>query len=130
MKKAKVDFVEIVPDRELKKREKDVTEAVKRFYPRCGPVKLYRTADGRVGFQMQIDVAAGERGKLDEVYRAVMKTLGERRGRHPGAKTIQTKLHLPEPVYSLLKKIAENSGSTMSNVVAESLRARFQILGK
>ena len=79
---------------------------------------------------MQVAVAAGERKKLDEVYRAVMRVLGEKRGRRRGVKTIQTKLHLPEPIYSVLKRVAEDSGSTMSNVVAESLRAKFQASGR
>ena len=41
-------------------------------------------------------------------------------------KTVQTKLHLPEPVYSALKKAASDSHSTMSSVATESLLARFQ----
>ena len=130
MKRTRVDFVELVPDSELRKKQREVTKVVKGFFPRCGPVKLYRTADGRTGFQMQVAVAAGERKKLDEVYRAVMRVLGEKRGRHRGVKTIQTKLHLPEPIYSVLKRVAEDSGSTMSNVVAESLRAKFQASGR
>ena len=126
MKRTRVDFVELVPNSELRKRQREVTKVVKGFFPRCGAVKLYRTADGRIGFQMQVAVAAGERKKLDEVYRAVMRVLGEKRGRHRGVKTIQTKLHLSEPIYSVLKRVAEDSGSTMSNVVAESLRAKFR----
>ena len=130
MKRTRVDFVELVPDSELRKKQREVTKVVNGFFPRCGPVKLYRTADGRIGFQMQVAVAAGERKKLDEVYRAVMRVLGEKRGRHRGVKTIQTKLHLPEPIYSVLKRVAEDSGSTMSNVVAESLRAKFHVSGR
>jgi len=126
MHKTKVDFVEIVYDAELQKKEKQATEAVRRFYPDSGPVKLSRTADGRIGLQMQIAVAPGERKRLDEVYRAVMRVLGEKRGRRPGLKTVQTKLRLPEPVYSALKKAASDSHSTMSSIAAESLLARFQ----
>ena len=126
MNKTKVDFVEIVSDDELQKKEKQATEAVRRFYPDCGPVKLSRTTDGRIGLQMQIAVAPGERKRLDEVYRAVMRVLGEKRGRRAGIKTVQTKLHLPEPVYSALKKAASDSHSTMSRVATESLLARFQ----
>lgn len=130
MKKTRVSFVEVVPDSRLRMKEKDVTKVVRRFYPHCGPVKLYRTANGRIGFQVQISVAAGERQKLNEVYRAVMSRLGEKRGRRLGVKTVQTKLHLPEPIYAVLKKVARESGSTMSNVVTESLRAKFQVSRK
>ena len=126
MNKTKVDFVEIVCDAELQKKEKQATEAVSRFYPDSGPVKLYRTTDGRIGFQMQIAVAPGERKRLEEVYRAVMRVLGERRGRRAGIETVQTKLRLPKPVYSALKKAASDSHSTMSSIATESLLARFQ----
>ena len=126
MKKTRVNFVEIVSDAELQKKQKQVTEVVKRHYADSGPVKLYRTADGRIGLQMQFAVGPGERRRLDEIYRAVMRVLGERRGRRAGLKTVQAKLHLPEPVYSALKKAASDSHSTMSRVATESLLARFQ----
>ena len=122
----KLDFVEIVSDTELKRKEKEVREVVRRFYPECGPVKLYRTADGRIGFQMQITLTAGDRKRLDELYRAIMKLLGEKRGRPRGIETVQTKLHLPKSIYSALKKAAEDSHATMSSVVTESLLAQFQ----
>jgi hypothetical protein len=124
-KKISVNFVEMVKDVELSKKEKAATEAIRRFYPDAGPVKLYRTANGRVGFQMQIRVAASDGQRLERAYRAVMKILGERRGRRPGRKTVQTKLHLPEAVYARLKKAAASSHSTMSKVVAEALSARL-----
>lgn len=121
----RTDFIEVVPDVELRKKEKQVAEVVRGFYPECGPVKLYRTADGRVGFQMQVTLTPQNRKQLDKVYRAVTKCLGEKRGRPIGVETVQTKLHLPKPVYSALKKAAEDSNETMSNVVAESLLAQF-----
>lgn len=121
----KTDFIEVVPDPELRKKEKQVTEVVRRFYPECGPVKLYRTSDGRVGFQMQLTLTAVNRKQVDKVYSAVMKCLGEKRGRPAGVETVQTKLLLPRPVYSALKKAAEESDETMSSVVTESLLAQF-----
>ncbi len=126
MKKSTVNFIEIVPDPELEKLEKKATEAVRRFYPDSASVKLYRTAAGKVGCQMQVAIVPGERKRLHETYRAVMKALGEKRGRRAGMKTVQTKLRLPAPVYSALKKAAADSGATMSSVVADSLLARFQ----
>jgi len=123
--KTKTDFIEVVSDIELRKKEKQVTEAVRGFYPECGPVKLYRTADGRVGFRMQVTLTPENRKQVDKVYRAVTRCLGEKRGRPIGAETVQTKLHLLKPVYSALKKAAEDSGETMSCVVTESLLAQF-----
>src|SRR5262245_32582886 len=125
MKKPRVDFIEIVPDAELEEREKEVTEALRKHYPQSGQVKLYRTSDGRVGFQMQVSVMAGDLERLQQAYRAVMKVLGEKRGRPIGNRTVQTKLHLPKPVYSALKKMAKESSSTMSNVVTSSLLAKM-----
>ena len=124
-KKIRVDFIEIVKDREIQKKEKEATQAIGRFYPDSGPVKLYRTSDGRVGFQTQIAVTAGDRQRLEKAYRAVMKVLGETRGRPAGVKTVQTKLRLPEPVYARLRKAAASSHSTMSRVVADALSARL-----
>ena len=119
MEKTRVDIIEIVHDPGLQKKEKKATEAVRRLYPQCGPVRLYRTSDGRLGFQMQLAVAAGERKLLHGVYRAIMRVLGERRGRRPGVKTVQTKLRLPESVYFALKKAAMGSHATISRVVAD-----------
>src|SRR5947209_5079554 len=121
MKNSKVKFIEIVGDDQLKKKQEDVTKAVNELYPGCGPVKLYRTAEGQIGFQLRLAVAPGDKKRLDQLYTTVMKALGERRGRPAGVKTVQTKLWLPEPVYEDLKRAAEESHSTMSKVVAESL---------
>jgi len=121
----RTDFVEVVPDAKLRKKEKEVTDIVRRFYPDCGLVRLYRTAGGRVGFQMQLTLTPENRKQLDEVYRAVTRCLGEKRGRPRGVKTVQTKLHLPKPIYSALRKAAEDSHETMSSLVAESLVARL-----
>ena len=126
MKKSSVNFIEVVHDPDLEKLEKKATRVVRRFYPDSSPVKLYRTTDGEVGCQIQIAVARGEHKRLQEAYRAVMKVLGERRGRRAGVKTVQTKLRLPEPVYHALKKAAADSGTTMSSLVADSLTATFQ----
>ncbi len=123
--KIKTDFIEVISDPELRKKERQVAEIVRGFYPECGPVKLYRTTDGRVGFQMQVTLTAGNRKQVDKVYSAVMKCLGEKRGRPVGVETVQTKLLLPKPVYSALKKAAAESGETMSSVVTVSLLAQF-----
>lgn len=125
MKKPIVHVIEIVQDASLKKLQGKATEAVRRFYPDATPVKLYRTADGRIGCQMQVTVAPGERQRWNEAYQAVMRVLGEKRGRPRGVKTVQTKLRLPEPVYSALKKTAAETHSTMSSVVVDSLLARL-----
>lgn len=122
----RTEVIEIVSDPQLKKREREITEIIRGFYPGSGPVKLYRTADGRIGFQIQLTLTRENRKEVDRVYRAVLKYLGEKRGRPGGIETIQTKLRLPKPVYAALKKAAENSHETMSNVVAESLLAQFR----
>lgn len=126
MRNRKVTFVEIVSDPELKAREEEVTEAVNELYPGCGPVKLYRTADGQVGFELRVAITAGDKKRLDQLYSTVMKALGQRRGRPSGVKTVQTKLRLPEPVYEDLKKAADESHRSMSHIVAECLVARLR----
>lgn len=119
MAKTKVHVIEIIKDKQLRAKEALATQAVRRFYPDAGPVKLYRTVDGSAGFQLDIAVTAGDRKRLDDAYRAVMKVLGEKRGRPQGVKTVQTKLYLPEPIYLTLKRAAAASNATMSGLVAE-----------
>ena len=126
MAKTKVDFIEVVDSPDLKKKEAEATAAVKRICRTCGRVKLYRTKDGRIGFQLRLGLAAGERKVFDEVYRAVMGVLGVKRGRRPGVKTVQTKLRLPEPVYLALKNEAARSKASLSAVVSELARRELQ----
>jgi hypothetical protein len=126
MRTPKVTFVEIVSDPELKAREAKVSKAINELYPGCGPVRLYRTADGQIGFELRVAIAAGDKKRLDQLYSTVMKVLGQKRGRPPGVKTVQTKLRLPEPVYEDLKQAADESQQSMSHVVAECLVARLR----
>lgn len=126
MKNRKVTFVEIVSDPELKAREAEVSKAINELYPGCGPVKLYRTADGQVGLELRVAITAGDKKRLDQLYSTVMKALGRRRGRPVGVKTVQTKLRLPEPVYEDLKKAADESHQSMSQIVAECLVAKLR----
>lgn len=125
MSKPKVTLVEVVPDPELKKKQKAATQAVEKVFPNCGPVALYRTADGKIGFQMNVSLTAGHRKRLDEAYRAVMKVVGVKRGRPAGHRTVQTKLLLPEPVYAALRREAKRSNVTMSRLASETLRAHL-----
>lgn len=126
MAKVRVKIIEVVRDKKLAKREREVTKKVRRLFPECGPIRLYRTADGNVGFQANVAVTMGDRKRLDQLYRAVMRAVGSKRGRPVGAKTVQTKLHLPKSVYVGLKRLAEESQTTMSAVVADSLAARLE----
>ena len=120
MPKANVHVIEVVDDAQLRKKEAKASQALKRFFPNAGRLRLYRTAEGRIGVQVDLTVTSGDRKRLDDAYRAIMKVLGERRGRPPGGvKTVQTKLLLPEPAYRALKRAAAASNSTMSRLVAE-----------
>ncbi len=124
--KTQVHVIEVRRDADLLKKQKAAIRVLRRFFPNCDSVELYSTPDGRLGFQAKLALTAGDRERLDEAYRAVMKVLGENRGRPKGPKTVQTKLRLPEPVYTALKKAARHSNATMSEVVAESLMARLR----
>ena len=125
MRKTKVHVIEVVEDPELRKKEAKASGAVRRFLPNAGPLRLYRTAEGRIGVQLDLTLTPGDRQRLDNAYGAIMKVLGERRGRPRGVKTVQTKLLLPEPAYRALKRAAAASNSTMSGLVAQ-LAARLE----
>lgn len=114
-----VHTIEIVRDEELKAKEGQATTTFQKFFPQAPPLKLYRTADGRVGFQVALAVAPGDRKHLNDAYAAVMKVLGERRGRPRGSRKVQAKLRLSEDVYKALKETADKSHKSLSNVVEE-----------
>jgi hypothetical protein len=114
-----VHTIEVVRDEELKAKEKQATTTFRKFFPQAPPLKLYRTADGRVGFQVALAVAPGDRKLLNDAYAAVMKVLGERRGRPRGSRKVQAKLRLNEDVYKALKATADKSHKSLSNVVEE-----------
>jgi len=117
MPKTKVHVIEVVKDAELRDKEARASRTIRRFFPNAGPVRLYRTADGRIGIQVDLSLTPGDRKRLDDAYGALMKVLGERRGRPRGAKKVQMKLLLPERAYRALKHAAAASNSTMSGLV-------------
>ena len=123
----KVQFVEVVKDERLRKRETEATTVFRRFFPKAPRLKLYRTADGRVGFQAQVALASGDRGRLEEAYAAVMRVLGERRGRPARERKVQAKLRLTANVYKALKKAAKEERTTVSGLV-EDLAHRAHIV--
>ena len=87
MRKTKVHVVEVVPDADLRKKEAKARAVLKRFFPNAGPARLYRTAEGRVGCQLDLTVTAGDRKRLHQAYKAIMDAVGEKirrtRGRSP-----------------------------------------------
>jgi len=119
MGKTNVHVIEIVTDAELRKKEAKATRILKQFFPDAGGLRLYRTADGQIGIQIDLDLKPGDRQRLDKVYDEIMKILGGKRGRPRGVKKVQTKLMLPEPAYRSLKRAAAEANSTMSDLVAE-----------
>lgn len=116
---SKVDVVEVVVDQELRQRTRAATAAFRRFFPDAPELKLYRTSDGRLGFQTKLALAAGDRGRFEKAYRAVMKVLGATRGRPTGTRKVQAKLRLREPVYRKLRMAAKRSRRTVSDLVEE-----------
>lgn len=118
-RKTTVHVIEIARGEELRNKEAKASEVMKRFFPDAGPVRLYRTTEGRIGCQLDLTITAGDRKRLDEAYQAIMKALGEARGRPRGVKKVQTKLMLPEPTYRALKRAAAASRATMSSLVTQ-----------
>ncbi len=90
MRKTKVHTIEVVKDAELRKKEAKARAVVKRFFPNAGPVRLYRTAQGRIGCQLDLTITAVDRMRLDQAYEAMMDAVGEGSRRRRGTKTVQT----------------------------------------
>jgi hypothetical protein len=118
-RKKGVDIIEVVKDDDLKMKEEQATATFRRFFPHAPSVKLYRTADGRTGFQVSLTLGTGERKLLNDAYAAVMKVLGEKRGRPAGRRKVQAKLRLHEDVYKALKETADRSHKTLSSLVED-----------
>lgn len=123
--KTRVEVIEIEPDATLQKKEAIATRTLRRFFPKSGPVRLYRTADGKVGFEAKLALVSGDRKRLDEAYRELMKAIGEHRGRPRGPETVQAKLRLRADVYKKLKQVAKARNTTMSEIVTESVLANI-----
>lgn len=116
---SKVNMVEVVVDDELRHKTRAATAAFRRFFADAPELKLYRTTDGRLGFQAQLALAPGDRARFEKAYRAVMKVLGATRGRPAGTRKVQAKLRLREPVYRKLRMAAKRSRKTVSDLVEE-----------
>ena len=123
MKRVNVDVIEVteapVP------ADAKVQAIVRKHYPEAGPVRIYRTTDGRIGVIGNIPVVPGDRARMNGLFRDLNRALGERRGRPRGEPTVQTKLNLPKRVYRALKTAAKKSGSSMSRLVADYVRANL-----
>ncbi len=116
---SKVDVVEVVVDDELRQKTRAATAAFRRFFADAPELKLYRTADGRLGFQAQFALVPGDGARFEKAYRAVMKVLGATRGRPAGTRKVRAKLRLREPVYRKLRMAAKRSRWTVSDLVEE-----------
>jgi hypothetical protein len=116
---SKVSVIEVVMDNELRQKARAATAAFRRFFADAPELKLYRTGDGRIGFQAQLALAPGDRARFEKAYRAVMKVLGATRGRPAGTRKVQAKLRLREPVYRKLRMEAKRSRRTVSDLVEE-----------
>lgn len=125
---AGVHTIEIVHDEELRAKEEEATKAFRKFFPQAPSLKLYRASDGRIGFQVAIALSPGDRKLFNDAYAAVMKILGEKRGRPRGTKKVQAKLRLNEDVYKALKATADKSHKSVSSVV-EELAYQARIVG-
>src|SRR3990172_5417236 len=97
--KPRIHVIEVVKDKELRARQAQATAVFRRFYPGAPPLRLFRTRDGRLGFQAQVSIAPGQRELSNLAYAQVMRVLGEKRGRSAGERKVQAKLRLRAPVY-------------------------------
>ncbi len=123
MKFKGVEFIEVAPG--TTRRDRAAERIVQKYFPDCGPVTVYRTTDGQLGFQANIPIIPGDKSRIEKMYTELNRALGERRGRPRGEPTVQTKLNLPAKIYNALKAAARKSGSSMSRLVADYVRANL-----
>jgi len=81
MRKTKLHVVEVVPDDDLQGREPEVLAVVNRFFPTVPPLRLYRTTEAAIGYQLDVTVTAGDRKRLANAFEAMSEVLAEKRAR-------------------------------------------------
>ena len=62
MKYKGVDIIEVAPG--TTHRDRTAEAIVHKYFPDCGPVIIYRTTDGRLGFQANITLGPGDAARM------------------------------------------------------------------
>lgn len=90
----RVKFVEVVEYHHLRKMEVIANGVFQKHFPEseASCLRLYRTSDGQVGFNVELSLKAGDKKRLIEAYVDVMSVLRKNRKRLPSTRKIQRKL--------------------------------------
>lgn len=80
---SKVRFYEL-RTKGLAKLERQINKALASEGKGNSAIRLFQTADGRIGYSLRVVPSAGGRKDLNIVHRVVCRVLGYKRGRPPG----------------------------------------------
>lgn len=117
---SRVRFLEIESDPRLRALEKKVVAGLDGV-----AVRLFRDAEGRLGYSARVSASATGKKALDLVHRRVCEAAGVRRGRPPVEPTRQVKCRVPESVYQRLLAESRRRRVTPSALLKEWLMRRM-----
>jgi hypothetical protein len=126
---SKVKFLEIQSSPRLRKTEAGINGAIAAAGLIKASVRLFETADGEIGYSVQLVPTAGGKQALERVHRIVCDKLGYRRGRPPGRRTHQVKCRVSETAYERLKQEARRRRTTPSGVLADLVERHARAAG-
>jgi predicted nucleic acid-binding Zn-ribbon protein len=101
----------------LKKKEERINELLKEINPDYEIALLRKTRKGRYQFALKAEFDPRDLEDVRAAFRSVLEELKERRPK------IQTKIYLPEAVHSELRRLAYETHSSFSDVVAQGILA-------
>lgn len=126
---SKVKFLEIRTSAKLRRVEATINGAIADAGVLKAAVRLFETADGEIGYTLQLVPSAGGRQALERIHRIVCERLGYRRGRPPGRRTHQVKCRVSESAFERLRQEARRRRTTPSGVVAELVERHTRAAG-
>jgi hypothetical protein len=80
MKEPNMHLIDIVEDVHLRRKETIAKKILKRFFPDAELLRLYRTNEGHIGIQLDLDVSLVNHGQMDRACDEIIKILSKKRG--------------------------------------------------
>jgi hypothetical protein len=106
--------VQRIHSKDFAELEKTINRKLRKVGPNYGIRNLYRTPQGRYGFEMRVSVDPRDEAKLHQIVREVLRAL-------PGDRPVQATWYLPESLVARVKSRAKKKGVSQSALVAEYL---------
>ncbi len=107
----------MVQNKPLRDKEKRINALLKKINHEYGIALLRKTPNGHYRFALKVDFNPEDLDGVRKVFRSVLRGLKE------DEKKVQAKVYLPESVHQELRRIAFQTRRSLSDTVAEGIRA-------